>query len=198
MKVIKIVKLLPILKTPYQNDAETMLYLTALKTQSTETLIKLSKINLRSIRLGLTLNPKTSTNLLREIFKQYKNEKLSLFIALHPNVDRNLLLDIYNFSQTLPKTNNYYCILKANVLKNHQCPTMLFNDILNISLVELFDEDFNKPNWYFVARAISNPNCPENVLRFIFNNDIFKIYSKAFLLNEKCPQDIISDIKKTN
>lgn len=198
MKVIKIVKSLPILKIPYKNDAETMLYLTALKTQSTETLIKLSKINLRSIRLGLTLNPKTSTNLLREIFKQYKNEKLSLFIALHPNVDKNLLLDIYNFSQTLPKTNDYYCILKANVFKKQQCPTMLFDDILNISLVELFDEDFNKPNWYFVARAISNPNCPENVLRFIFNNDIFKIYSKAFLLNEKCPQDIISDIKKTN
>lgn len=175
-----------------------MLYLTALKTQSTKTLIKLSKINLYAIRLGLTLNPKTSTNLLREIFKQYKNEKLSLFIALHPNVDKNLLLDIYNFSQTLPKTNDYYCILKANVFKNQQCPTMLFNDILNISLVELFDKDFNKPNWYFVARAISNPNCPENVLRFIFNNDIFKIYSKAFLLNEKCPQDIISDIKKTN
>lgn len=198
MKVIKIVKSLPILKIPYKNDAETMLYLTALKTQSTETLIKLSKINLHSIRLGLTLNPKTSTNLLREIFKQYKNEKLSLFIALHPNVDKNLLLDIYNFSQTLPKTNDYYCILKANVFKNQQCPIMLFDNILNISLVELFDEDFNKPNWYFVARAISNSNCPENVLRFIFNNDIFKIYSKAFLLNEKCPQDIISDIKKTN
>ena len=198
MKVIKIVKSLPILKIPYQNDAETMLYLTALKIQSTKTLIKLSKINLHSIRLGLTLNPKTSTNLLREIFKQYKNEKLSLFIALHPNVDRNLLLDIYHFSQTLPKTNNYYCILKANVFKNHQCPTMLFDNILNISPVELFDEDLNSHNWYFVARAISNPNCPENVLRFIFNNDIFKIYSKAFLLNEKCPQDIISDIKKTN
>ena len=103
-----------------------------------------------------------------------------------------------NFPQTLPKTNDYYCILKANVFKNQQCPIMLFDDILNISLVELFDEDLNKPNWYFVARAISNPNCPENVLRFIFNNDIFKIYSKAFLLNEKCPQDIISDIKKIN
>ena len=135
---------------------------------------------------------------MREIFKQYKNEKLSLFIALHPNVDKNLLLDIYNFSQTLPKTNDYYCILKANVLKNQQCPTILFNDILNVSLVELFDEDLNKPNWYFVARAISNPNCPKKVLRFIFNNDIFKIYSRAFLLNEKCPQDIISDITKTN
>jgi hypothetical protein len=198
MKVIKIVKSLPILKIPYKNDAETTLYLTALKTQSTKTLIKLSKINLYAIRLGLTLNPKTPTNLLREIFEQYKNEKLSLFIALHHNVDRNLLLDIYNFSQTLPKTDDYYCILKANVFKNQQCPTILFNDILNISLVELFDENLNKPNWYFVARAISNPNCPENVLRFIFNNDIFKIYSKAFLLNEKCPQDIISNIKKTN
>lgn len=198
MKVIKILKSLPAFKIPYQNEVETTLYLTALKSQSIETLIKLSKINLYAIRLGLVLNPKTPTNLLRWIFKQYKNEKFSLFIALHHNVDRNLLLDIYNFSQTLPKTNDYYCILKANVFKNQQCPTMLFNDILNISLVELFDEDFNKPNWYFVARAISNPNCPENVLRFIFNNDIFKIYSKAFLLNEKCPQDIISNIKKTN
>lgn len=198
MKVIKILKSLPAFKIPYQNDTETMLYLTALKTQSIETLIKLSKINLYAIRLGLTLNPKTPTNFLREIFTQYKNERLSLFIALHPNVDRNLLLDIYNFSQTLPKTNDYYCILKANVFKNHQCPIMLFDDILNISIAELFDEDLRSPNWYFVARAISNPNCPEKVLRFIFNNDIFKIYSKAFLLNEKCPQDIISNVMKTN